>query len=51
MRPAVPAPNPPKNPNIAAGRLFAPFVTVDPGDERITYYGNPNDTVGTERPG
>jgi DNA-binding beta-propeller fold protein YncE len=48
VRPAVPAPNPPRTPNMAAGRLFAPFVTVDPGDERITYYGNPNDTVGTE---
>ena len=47
-RPQNPTPNNPKQPAMLPGRLFAPFVTVDPGDERITYYGSANDTVGTE---
>jgi DNA-binding beta-propeller fold protein YncE/mono/diheme cytochrome c family protein len=47
-RPQNPTPENPKTPAVLPGRLFAPFVTVDPGDERITYYGTTNDTVNTE---
>jgi DNA-binding beta-propeller fold protein YncE len=47
-RPQNPTPENPRTPAMLPGRLFAPFVTVDPGDERITYYGTTNDTVNTE---
>lgn len=47
-RPQNPSPENPRTPAVLPGRLFAPFVTVDPGDERITYYGTTNDTVNTE---
>jgi YVTN family beta-propeller protein len=49
-RPAMPGKNPQvaKKPVTIPGRLFAPFVTVDPGDGRVVYYGGPQETVGTE---
>gem|GEM_PF-1070650 len=47
-RPQTPDPKNPKTPAVLPGRLFAPFVTVDPGDERVVYYGTANDTVNTE---